>query len=105
MRLRRVGAVGDLCRSKTPPHSPHPPAALAPGIATLPGATLPPQKNQRSEATPAAINEGEIFLTIPDKLFPTLTNSEQLTDFSMTPAEPLFMRSAKVKAGEKKESG
>jgi len=37
--------------------------------------------------------------------FPTLTNSEQLTDFSLTPAEPLFMRSAKVKAGEKKESG
>jgi hypothetical protein len=37
--------------------------------------------------------------------FPTLTNSEQLTDFSMTPAEPLFMRSAKGKVGEKKTSG
>jgi hypothetical protein len=39
------------------------------------------------------------------KLFPTLTNSEQLTDFSMTPTEPLFMRFAKEKAGEKKASG
>ena len=43
---------------KNPPRLPHPPAALAPGIATLPGATLPPQKNQRSEATPAAIAVG-----------------------------------------------
>ena len=85
--------------------SPRPPLLLRVGNRfALPPLTRPTNKRS-SEATPAAINQGEIFLTIPDKLFPTLTNSEQLTDFSMTPAEPLFMRFAKVKAGEKKESG
>ncbi len=49
MRLRRVGAVGDLCRSKTPPHSPHPPGSLAAGFASLPAAPLPPTKKSAQQ--------------------------------------------------------
>ena len=99
-----VGAA--LARAgKNATASPRPPSLFRVGNRfALPPLTRPTNKRS-SEATPAAINQGEIFLTIPDKLFPTLTNSEQLTDFSMTPAEPLFMRSAKGEVGEKKMSG
>jgi hypothetical protein len=99
-----------------PPHHPARPCSFASAIASLCRRSLAPRKRGAAQATPAAIPPSEKmgerretlvekFITIYHKLFRTLTNSEQLTDFRATPAEPLFMRFAKGKAGEKKTSG
>ncbi len=52
-----------------------------------------------------ASHRAHFFLPIPDKLFSTFLNFRQLVILQMTPAEPLFMRFAKGKAGKKKTSG
>jgi hypothetical protein len=51
--LAAWGAVGDLCRSKTPPHSPHPPGFARVGIRFAPRRSLaPPQKDQQGKEHP-----------------------------------------------------
>ncbi len=65
MRLRRVGAVGDLCRSKTPPHSPRPPGFARAGIRFALRRSLAPHK--KISGAKEQTDEAENALKNPQK--------------------------------------